>query len=152
MGKQELTNNRGLVARRVPIIGRPHDVANAIEAQVRAGTMVSTPDEMQVRKMADGRVAAIVTIMTVPPPAVRVPKSRKNDTVAAAMGKALVFGTAVMALGLTLIATALVLISQIDWAHVAGFAAVALLVLMVVTNRISHSGGCTGLHCEGCKG
>jgi hypothetical protein len=132
MGKQEMALR--------PIIGRPHQVANAIEAQIKAG-VIRSPGEVTIKHLDNDIVAAYL----VP----RRPRCRE-DSVAAAMGKALLFGLAVCALVLGVV---VVVIAIVGAARIAGFLAVlAVASLAVAWNRSSHSGACSGLHCAGCKG
>lgn len=126
-----------------PIIGRPDQVANAIEAQIRAG-VIRSPEDVRIKHLDGGMVAAF---MNMPAPTAR--PRRREDTVAQSMTKALLFGLAVLAVPLAAIA---VIVAVVGIGRIVGFLAVlALLAIAVTWNRSNHAGACPGLHCDGCK-
>lgn len=143
-----MTQTRDLVPRRVPIIGLPHEVAAALDAQVRNGTMVSTPDDIEVRKLDHGRVAVYATMLTQRPP--------RKDSTFTDIGKALAFVITLAVIPIVFFALAWLALSRagIDWASVGGLVAVGVVVMLLIVNRSNHSGACPGaaVHCKGCKG
>lgn len=128
-----------------PIIGRPDQVANAIEAQIRAG-VIRSPEQVRIKHLDGGMVAAY---MNMPAPAA-TPRPRREDTVAQSMTKALLFGLAVLAVPLAVIVAVVVAVGV---TRIVGILAlVAAVAIAVMWNRANHAGACAGLHCPGCKG
>jgi hypothetical protein len=85
------------------------------------------------------------------------PRRKAKPSVAGEMGKALAF-VGVLALGLILAGVALyfALRNAFDAAAVAqvgGGLAVGAILLLILGNRVNHSGACPGIavHCKGCK-
>lgn len=124
-------------------------VRAAIATQQRAGIL---PEEVDVRwtVMRNGIVSAQVILPPVPRP-----NRRREDSVAASMGKALAFVGGLAGLGVTFAALAWLTLTHlgINWPAVLGGATLVALALMVAVNRTNHAGACPGIviHCRGCK-
>lgn len=144
--------DKELVPRTVPIIGRPEDLARAMETQLRTNRLLTHPSQIPQRILSDGRIELRpVLLVEVARPAPAPVPVRADDDPFAAIVKALAFVAVVGALvGVAIWA----IVAAVGAKTILGGLALAVLICLGLANRTRHSGLCPGVavHCKGCRG
>lgn len=138
------------------IVGRPEQLANALQRAADQGRLIGKLNEPV--KRPDGTYAVRVRMMTPvekkTAPEKRATTARRQPSVFAEIFKALAWVgmVGVSALGL-IVGVVLMVASMVSVTTLVGLGVVLLAVGLLLVNRSSHSGACPGVvvHCKGCK-
>jgi hypothetical protein len=149
-----------LVPKMVAVVCRPDQMDTVLRGAAKSGRLLTHPDSVRWESLGSGKLYASVE-MLVPKDEIqqtRIRSARRTDwssEVAAPIGKALLFVGGMLAIGLTFLVMAFLVlknaIAGIDAGMIGGILLV-LLILFAIT-RTNHSGACPGIavHCKGCK-
>jgi len=152
--------SRELVPRVETIVGTQHDLEMVLRVAAHRGRLLTEVEKIPVREIGPG-LYAIKARMLMPdvkvPLRTRLRKWDRSHPIMSAMLKAMAFAVASCALivGAILAAIAMVrhAMAGVDTRPIVGGFVFAVIVLLILANRLNHSGACPGVavHCPGCK-